>query len=127
VLVLDTSVLIDSLTGPLYRSAPTLREAIEAGERFVVPALVLYEWLRGPRSPEELANQDALFPNDSAVPFGADEAVISARIYRKLRNPRGREVDIAIAACAIAHDAALWTLNLADFHDIPGLRLHRTG
>lgn len=32
-------------------------------------------------------------------------------------------MDIAIAACAIVRDAELWTLNPADFRDIPGLRL----
>ena len=36
-----------------------------------------------------------------------------------------REIDIAIAACAIRHEAALWTLNTADFADIPGLRLYQ--
>src|SRR5690606_6768863 len=50
-IVLDTSVLVDGLTGP-QRSAPALRAAIARGERLVVPALVLYEWLRGPRIPE---------------------------------------------------------------------------
>jgi predicted nucleic acid-binding protein len=32
---------------------------------------------------------------------------------------------LAIAACAIVRDAELWTLNLADFKDIPQLRLAR--
>jgi predicted nucleic acid-binding protein len=32
-------------------------------------------------------------------------------------------VDLAIAACAIANGAAFWTLNPADFRDVPGLRL----
>jgi len=32
-------------------------------------------------------------------------------------------VDLAIAACAMTHDAALWTLNMEDFADIPGLEL----
>jgi predicted nucleic acid-binding protein len=35
-------------------------------------------------------------------------------------------MDIAIAACAIEHRAALWTLNERDFEDIPGLMLYRT-
>jgi predicted nucleic acid-binding protein len=122
VIVLDTSVLIDSLTGP-KRSAPALRRAIERGERLQLPALVLYEWLRGPRLPEELAAQEALFPSESAVPFGSQEAALSAKLYRTLRRPRGREIDLAIAACAISRQAELWTLNGADFADIPDLRL----
>jgi len=32
-------------------------------------------------------------------------------------------IDLAIAACALTHEAALWTLNPEDFRDIPGLRL----
>jgi predicted nucleic acid-binding protein len=122
VIVLDTSVLIDSLTGP-KRSAPALRRAIERGERLQLPALVLYEWLRGPRLPEEVAAQEALFPSESAVPFGSQEAALSAKLYRTLRRPRGREIDLAIAACAISRQAELWTLNGADFADIPDLRL----
>jgi predicted nucleic acid-binding protein len=121
VILLDTSVLIDSLAGP-RRSAGALRRVIERGERMLVPALVLYEWLRGPRLPEELAAQEALFPRESAVPFGPREAALAAELYRAVRKPRGRELDLAIAACALARDAELWTLNQPDFRDIPGLR-----
>jgi predicted nucleic acid-binding protein len=122
VIVLDTSVLIDSLSGP-KRSAPALRRAIESGERILIPSLVLYEWLRGPRLPEELAAQEALLPSESAIPFGPREAALSAKLYRALRRPRGRQIDLAIAACAVSRQAALWTLNRADFEDVPGLRL----
>jgi len=122
VIVLDTSVVIDSLSGP-KRSAAKLRGVIESGERLLVPALVLYEWLRGPRLAEELAAQEALFPTDSALPFGSAEARVSANLYRSLSRPRGRELDIAIAASAIVKEAALWSLNAQDFKDIPGLRL----
>ncbi|MGA3025774.1 MAG: type II toxin-antitoxin system VapC family toxin [Bryobacteraceae bacterium] len=121
-IVLDTSVLIDSLTGP-RRSSAALREAIEKGERILLPSLVLYEWLRGPRMPAELAAQEALFPAESAIAFGPAEAAVSAELYRSVRRPRGREIDLAIAACAILRDAVLWTLNTADFADIPRLRL----
>ena len=120
--VLDTSVLIDSLSGP-KRSAGALRAAIEAGERIVVPSLVLYEWLRGPRHPAEIAAQEALFPSEAALAFGAREATLSAELYRAVKRPRGREIDLAIAACALAREAALWTLNRNDFSDIPKLRL----
>jgi predicted nucleic acid-binding protein len=121
-IVLDTSVLIDSLTGA-RRSTGALRAAIERGERLLLPSLVLYEWLRGPRRAEELAAQEALLPSESALPFAYREALISARLYQSLRRPRGRDLDLAIAACAIVHEAALWTLNTADFRDIRGLRL----
>jgi Predicted nucleic acid-binding protein, contains PIN domain len=120
--VLDTSVLIDSLSGP-KRLAQRLRKTIEESERIVVPSLVLYEWLRGPRLPEEVEAQEALFPSESAVPFGPTEAALSAKLYRSLRRARGREIDLAIAACAISREAELWTLNVSDFDDIPGLRL----
>lgn len=121
-IVLDTSVLIDSLTGP-KRSAPALRDAIEQGERILLPSLVLYEWLRGPRVPAELAAQEALFPSESAMAFGPAEAAVSAELYRSVRRARGRELDLAIAACAILREAELWTLNTADFADISRLRL----
>ena len=58
---LDTSVLVDALTGP-RRSAPALRALIAEGERISFSALVLYEWLCGPRRPEETRVQEALFP-----------------------------------------------------------------
>ena len=47
--------------------------------------------------------------NAEALTFGSAEA---------------REIDLAIAPCAISWDASLWTLNPEGFVDIPGLRLH---
>jgi predicted nucleic acid-binding protein len=59
-----------------------MRELIADGERLVLPALVLYEWRRGPRGAEELAAQEALFPTDAALPFGPEQAAMAARLYR---------------------------------------------
>jgi predicted nucleic acid-binding protein len=117
VIVLDTSVLVDALSGP-RRSAPALRRAIERGERVMVPSLALYEWLRGPRLPEELAAQEALFPASAALPFGPAEAARAAQLYLRVPRGRGREIDLAIAACALTRDARLWTLNRRDFQDL---------
>jgi predicted nucleic acid-binding protein len=124
VILLDTSVLVDSLTGA-QRSGPALRRAIENGQRLITATLVLYEWHRGPRLPEELAAQERLFPESSAIPFGPLEASRAAELYRMVRRPRGREFDLAIAACALTHEAALWTLNFDDFRDIPGLEVSK--
>jgi predicted nucleic acid-binding protein len=121
VVILDTSVLIESLTG-LRRSEPALYRLVEQGERIAIPSLVLYEWLRGPRTRQEIADQEDLFPASAALPFGPEEAALSAELYRTVRRARGREIDLAIAACVIRHEAELWTLNPRDFADIPGLR-----
>jgi predicted nucleic acid-binding protein len=122
-LFLDTSVLIESFTGA-QRLLDSFRALVRRGERLALPSVVLHEWLRGPRFLEELNLQEATFPISSIVPFGADEAMIAARLYKSMRRARGREIDLMIAACAIRHDAELWTLNIADFKDIPGLRLY---
>jgi predicted nucleic acid-binding protein len=90
----------------------------------VVPSLVLFEWLRGPRSIPELEAQEALFPRRQAAPFGHREAGLAAELYAQVSRPRGREIDLAIAACALAQSGALWTLNQADFADVPGLELY---
>lgn len=119
---LDTSLLIDALTGS-RRSALRLRQAFERGERVLLTTLVLYEWRRGPRLREELAAQEALFPSVTAVAFGSDEALVAASLYATVARPRGREIDLAVAACALTHAAALWTLNIRDFRDIPRLSL----
>ena len=67
-IVIDTSLPVDALTG-LKSSGLAVRGALDEDEKILSPALVLYEWLRGPRIGEELALQESLFPSKSAVPF----------------------------------------------------------
>jgi len=121
-ILVDTSALIDALCGP-RRSLPRLTQLVESGQRIHLSTVVLYEWLRGPRLPQELTVQEKLFPREQAFPFGADEASVAAELYRQVSHARGREIDLAIAATAITRDAAVWTLNPDDFRDIRRLRL----
>jgi len=121
-MVVDTSVLVESLTG-LRRLYPMLRRVLDSGQKLQIPSIVLYEWWRGPRTEPELAIQEILLPRESAVPFGAEEAVLAARLYKQVRRARSREMDLAIAACAMVREIPLWTLNRDDFKDIPGLIL----
>jgi predicted nucleic acid-binding protein len=123
VIHLDTSLLIDALTGE-RRSARRLRAAIASGERIAISCIVLYEWLRGPRLESEIEAQEALLPRTQAAPFGPAEAEVAAILYRSVSRPRGRDIDLAVAAAALTHSARLWTLNPEDFRDIPSLSLY---
>jgi predicted nucleic acid-binding protein len=102
-------------------SAPIV--LIASCHRLSISAIVLYEWLRGPRTRAEVAVQEDLFPRERAVPFGVSQAAVAVRLYGAVKRPRGREIDLAVAACALHDGAALWTLNRADFRDVPDLAL----
>ena len=118
----DTSALVGALTVP-RGSFETLRGLVEQGHRLGVSTIVLYEWLRGPRTVAELRAQEDLFPPAAVIPFDAEAARQAAVLYANLARPRTRVADLAIAACALVHEASLWTLNPKDFSDVPGLRL----
>jgi predicted nucleic acid-binding protein len=119
---IDTSALIDALTGA-RRSLPRLTGIVSDGHRIAISAPVFYEWRRGPRTRAELAAQERLFPIDGIVAFGVAEAIGASTLYGKVSHPRGREIDLAIAACALCQGAGLWTLTPDDFRDVPGLAL----
>ena len=125
-ILIDTSMLVDALAGP-RRSLSLLVRVIDSRGRVKLSSIVAYEWLRGPRTERELAIQEGLFPVSGAIAFDATDAEIAARLYKAVRRARAREVDLAIAACAIRHEAELWTANRSDFADIPGLRLFSVG
>jgi predicted nucleic acid-binding protein len=119
---IDTSALIDALTGP-RRSLPRLAALVHEGHRIAISSLVYYEWRRGPRTRAELTTQESVLPLEGVVPVDAGTAALAATLYAKTTKARGREIDLVIAACALSHGAALWTLNAADFRDIPDLTL----
>ena len=96
---------------------------VQHGHTLVVSTITLYEWGRGPRTTQDRGALEALFPSEHIQTFGIAEAAVAASLYTSVRRPRGRDLDLAIAACAIANGAALWTLNARDFADVPGLRL----
>ena len=77
---LDTSVVVAALSGG-NAAAARLRDALEDGERVLLSTIVLYEWLRGARHRAELDAQEGLFPQETAVVFGAHEAARAAQLY----------------------------------------------
>jgi predicted nucleic acid-binding protein len=120
----DTSVLVDAFTGP-RRSLAMLESATIKGEVVAFSSIVLYEWLRGPRTEDEVETVRAFFEADRLAPFGESEAKTAAALYQQVKRARSRQADLAIAACAIEQRAALWTLNVGDFDDVPGLRVYQ--
>ena len=121
---LDTSLLIDALA----QGRPSLaqvRQEIESGERLGLSALALYEWRRGPRTPEEIQAQEALFPAAGAVAFGPDEAMQAAALYRVLAAPEPEPWTWPSRPAPSSTTPRSGTLNPEDFEDVPGLMLHR--
>jgi predicted nucleic acid-binding protein len=119
---LDTSALVGAFAG----SRPEIERLtglLAGGHRLSLSTVALYEWLRGPCTAAELDVQTGLVPPESVYAFGAEEAALAARLYQSVRRPRGRDLDLAVAAGALARNAVLWTLNRQDFDDIPGLEL----
>ena len=121
---LDTSVLVDAFTGP-HRSLAHVRTATSEGHVITFCAVVQYEWLRGPRTNDEDDAVRRFLGEGIVVAFGDREAQTAAALYRRVKRARQRHADLAVAACALEHNARLWTLNAADFADVPGLTLYQ--
>jgi predicted nucleic acid-binding protein len=121
---LDTSVLVDAFTGP-RRALAHVATATSEGHVIAFCAIVQYEWLRGPRTQSEEEGVRRFLGEDTVVPFGRREAQTAAALHRRVKRARQRQADLAVAACALEHHATLWTLNQADFADVPGLTLYQ--
>ncbi|MXG91202.1 PIN domain-containing protein [Nocardioides flavescens] len=117
--VLDTSVVIDEglspLPGVLAISTVTLAE-LHFGVMVAKSSPVRAERLR--RLSVLQHRFDAL-PVDDAV--AASYGRLSAAVVEAGRRPRGRVMDLLIAATAHAHDARLYTRNPGDFSGLEEL------
>src|SRR5688572_29467443 len=95
-----------------------------SGETAVrVSALFWYEYCRGPRTPAQLAVAETLLGDGGVLPIDATVAARAADLFRTMGSPRRRAADVLVAASAIVDGAVLWTCNVADFSNVPGLRV----
>ena len=118
---LDTNYLILSLV-PDSREANRLIEWSEAGERFLAPAVVWYEFLCGPVNKDQIAVMHAML--HEIVSFDASHSEEAARLWNSTGRRRDLRVDTMIAAAALLRDAPLATNNHDDFAPFVNHGLH---
>jgi predicted nucleic acid-binding protein len=123
---LDTDFLIHALArrGPQWRRLRTLNDDDAELE---ISAIAWYEFVRGPRSPEQLAVARTLFGEEGILAFSETHAERAADAFRLLGGPRKRAADVAIAVTAMERGAILLTANTRDYTDIEGLTVEAMG
>lgn len=120
--LLDTSVLIDIEQIPPQKLP----------RQVAVSALTMAELAAGPTAAtdagERARRQDRLQRAEAAfdpLPFGVDAARAYGRVFAAVQNagrkPRGRAVDLLIAATALAEGMPLVTRDAADLSGLDGL------
>ncbi len=122
-ILLDTNYLIRSLV-PGSRESKQLVAWFKAGEDLCTSSIAWYEFLCGPVDDEGVLVVQTLL-RERIIPFTADQASESARLYNATGRKRHLRIDAMIAAAAIIVNAELATADTEHFMDfIPlGLRL----
>lgn len=72
---------------------------------------------------EAFVAQIVVLPVD--IPVADRCARVRFYLSEQGKRVRSRSLDLLIAATAIEHDLTLVTRNLADYQDVPGLRIHQ--
>lgn len=110
---LDANYLI----GGVIEARPESRHLLAwaaAGETFCTAAPAWYEFLCGPVTPAQIETMLA-FLKGGIIPFATPQAQVAAQLFNAAERPRRLRVDAMIAATAISQQAALATINSADF------------
>lgn len=122
-ILLDTSYLILALVEDA-KEAESIRVWLTEGQTLCTSAVVWYEFLCGPVDDKGVDLVRAIL-SDQVLPFTADQAAESARLYDAVGRQRHLRVDAMIASAAIVANAALATNDIEDFRAFTpsGLRL----
>lgn len=122
-ILLDTNYLIRTLVKD-SREGRRVRRWFSRGEELCTSGIVWYEFLCGPVDEEAVQIVLSLL-GGRVLPFTADQATESARLFNAIGRTRRLRVDVMIAAAAIMSKAALATENVEDFRTfVPfGLRI----
>lgn len=124
-ILLDTNYLIRTLVPGSIESGKVL-EWFQGGEELCTSSVAWYEFLCGPVDHEGVLIVKAIL-SERILPFTADMAAESSRLFNAIDRKRALRVDAMIAAGAIVANAELATDNTTDFEQFVchGLRLVR--
>jgi predicted nucleic acid-binding protein len=112
---LDTSFLIHALV-PDSEADRQLREWLRSGVPLGVSTIVCAEFLCGPVKAHEIELAARIIPEQ--VPFVAEDAELSARLFNLGGRRRGSMGDCMIAATTMRCSASLATANPDDFRKL---------
>lgn len=123
--LIDTSICVDVLRGISPRVPPRFRAAIASGVAVssITAAELYYGLARCSDPTRERRGLDNLFGSVDIIPFGA-KAAEAFGVLRNHLERRGQtigQLDLLIAAHAIAEDAILVTNNTREFSRVPTL------
>lgn len=112
VILLDTNYLINVLVSGSRESEQVKAWFPEMD--MCTSAIAWYEFLCGPVDDESISIVRSLI-RDRIIPFTADQAQESSRLYNHTNRQRRLRMDAMIAASAIVLNAELATANVQDF------------
>jgi tRNA(fMet)-specific endonuclease VapC len=123
IICVDTSLLIDYFR---HKSKHNTR-LYELSQQYqlIIPAVVVYEFLRGQKDQQPDAFLAVLLTSTASLPFDFACAQKAAEVYQQTK-PTGNSIeaeDLLIAATSMAWDYRLATNNVKHFLHISGLRL----
>ena len=119
---LDTDFIVFALStsGP---ERERLLQVAESDAEIQISSVAWYEFVRGPRTPDQVSVARSFFFEDGVIPFSEDLATISGEVFRRLGSPRKKAADVAIGVTAALMGAVLLTRNARDFAGIPNLQV----
>ncbi len=117
--VLDTSVVIATDVGPL--DGELAISAVTVAELHFGVLVARTQPVRAERLRRLLVLERSFDPLPLDTAVAASYGRIAAAVVESGRKPRGRVMNLLIAATAHAHDARLYTRNPDDFRGLDGL------
>ena len=111
--LLDTNYLIRCLVRGSEESGRII-QWVRKGQDLCTSSVCWYEFLCGPVDDEGVLLVSSLL-DDRIIPYTADQAAESSRLFNGVSRKRHLRVDALIAAAAILSSSRLATGNTADF------------